>query len=929
MLASVFIEEKLSGQYKSFLNYCQEAGKRTVDELDREDFIAYRSEYAVSREHVEQIKKLLDFQEQKLAEEISPPQNISDEPEDSLQNYFCIGDLTLYESVLIADLDFNGRVKNRLKFNGYKTLAELLRSSRQKLSGLRSFGQGSFDNILKTLKNFFDSRRKKISAETLRLAYEDLDEFLRDAALSHDPQIYLLIAAFEKFSDYVTMKNSFDDLPDEFRDKRARYFLLACMEDADFSDDLPADLTLANLPAYLAENFSAPDMRKLHNFTKELQFDFIACAKNISVGLFKSEREFNVVRRRAKGATLEEIGKIFGVTRERVRQIEKNFVGRFMKHRKSARKIFYFLRALLEGRTILTLDDAKNFFGEEVSEILLFFAARTDFGDDRLRFDKGINSLVFHDGIALDEIELTANLPDIIEEKFFDDVTETLAREKNYPVELLRLKLSKIYKRSGKFFHRGRLTLTFECSYVLKERFPNGYKIADETFYLRFVRYLQELFNEKTPLTQRNVDAKIGIMGFLCGRGKYIHPDFVHISSNIMERVKNFIDSSDCTAIFYKEIFESLKNIFVGTQITNHYFLQGAIKFFKLPYTLRKDYLTKASEIDMGKEFDNFVAERGEVSVQEIKENFVSFKDFNIAFLAGRCPEIIRDGLGNFIHASQLNLREEDFEPIKNFLCQNCSKPVNSRILFDLFFERFSEFMTRNDIQSHRKLFGVLQYMFQDKFNVSRPFISTIDLKNFSNKKFLRRLLEDTDEIEIEDVVAICEENGIHYVSRACLIESLRPEFVRVDEFVLMRPESIGVTDEIISAVVEDIKSAIERNGGWQTAQTFEDYEWLPQMEIPWNSFLLESLLSLADDAPCSLKIPSTSTNFSSTVFLAEEFVEDDFQSFLLKILSAEHGKEPFLSKKEIFNWLKSQGLCNKKLPKFLEGGRAFELLGE
>ena len=90
MQANVFIEEKLSGQHKSFLNYCQEAGKKVVDELDREDFIAYRSEYAVSREQVEQIKTLLNFQDKNPSEEISPPKNISVDQEDSLQNYFGI-----------------------------------------------------------------------------------------------------------------------------------------------------------------------------------------------------------------------------------------------------------------------------------------------------------------------------------------------------------------------------------------------------------------------------------------------------------------------------------------------------------------------------------------------------------------------------------------------------------------------------------------------------------------------------------------------------------------------------------------------------------------------------------------------------------------------------------------------------------------------
>ncbi|MBR4643036.1 MAG: hypothetical protein IKO74_10040 [Selenomonadaceae bacterium] len=146
------IEEKLFG-YEDFLRYCTEAGKRFVDQLDREDFIAYRAEYFAPREQVERIKKILNFQEQKSGEKISPRQNIFDDSEVILQDYFKITDLAPYENILISELDFNVRVHNCLSFNGYRTLAEL------KLSGLKNFGQGSFDNLIATLKKFLTPRK--------------------------------------------------------------------------------------------------------------------------------------------------------------------------------------------------------------------------------------------------------------------------------------------------------------------------------------------------------------------------------------------------------------------------------------------------------------------------------------------------------------------------------------------------------------------------------------------------------------------------------------------------------------------------------------------------------------------------------------------------------------------------------------------------
>ncbi len=319
---------------------------------------------------------------------------------------------------------------------------------------------------------------------------------------------------------------------------------------------LPNDLTLAELIECLSEDLIDFDADKLKHFVAALHFDVRACAKRIVVALFKNKREFDIVYRRANGDTLEEIGREFGVTRERIRQLEAKAGDRFNSYGTDAKKVVCFLHALTEGKTVLTSSDAKSFLDIVDTEIFWFFAAKAKLPSKVFHFDRQLNAFVFATRAVLDENDLIKDLPDILEEKLFEETVINLAREKGYSPALLKIKLSKIYKHSGKIFHRDRLTLTAECNYILKERFPNGYKIGDEAFHARFMRYLQEIFDEKTPLTQRNLDAKIGTVGFLCDRGKYIHPDFVHISSDIMERVKNFIDSSARTAIFYKEIFE-------------------------------------------------------------------------------------------------------------------------------------------------------------------------------------------------------------------------------------------------------------------------------------------------------------------------------------------------------------------------------------
>ena len=667
-----------------------------------------------------------------------------------------------------------------------------------------------------------------------------------------------------------------------------------------------------NISAESDEIFEQPKLigeESLKNFAE----DMIAVA-------IKTEKQINVICGRVEGKTLKEIGETFRITRERVRQIENRAVKIFSERNRLKLKIFFdSLREILGGKNFVTFEDLKKFIGETSAKILFFFVAKIEI----FHFDEAANAIIFHETgeRQIDYDGLIKNLPGILREDELNEEIGRIVEKENCSEELLKLKILQTYKRKGNFFHKGRLTLNFQCGYVLRERFQSGYKISDETHYNRFLRYLREFFDNREKISQRALDAKIGgYIGVLCDRGKYIHPDFLHVPQKIILLINDYIEKSERTVLPYKEIFTALKKNFVDTQITNQYILQGVIKYCGTPYNLFRDYLTKNSDANLATEFNNFVEKNGEVSTPEIKAEFISFQDHNITMLLQRCPEVIYIGEGKYLHSTQLDLSENDFAEIEKFLSANCSdSPVSSRYLFNFFWENFQDFLCRNKIENHDKLFGVLKYMFKEKFNFSRPYISATDITGITGKKVLLKFFENRDEIEIDELLKLCDEKAIRYVSKNILVDSLTPEFIRVDEFFLRRPESIGVTGEVIASVIENVRLVMERNGGWQSAKTFPDFEWLPRPEVSWNDFLLESVVKLSETDFKILKSQTSSSEFSTAVFVSEDFEEDDFDSFLLKVLSDEHEREPFQTKEEIFNWLKEKGLTHKKLPKILE----------
>lgn len=262
---------------------------------------------------------------------------------------------------------------------------------------------------------------------------------------------------------------------------------------------------------------------------------------------------------------------------------------------------------------------------------------------------------------------------------------------------------------------------------------------------------------------------------------------------------------------------------------------------------------------------------------------------------------------------------EREKSKIERFLRKKCSQPLNSQRLFELFLEHFAPFLSRNNILAADQLFALLKAEFRNNFYFARSSISTTPIKDVSSRKTLLNLLEKTTEIEIDDLVSICKERNINYSSKMNLINTLRPSFIRADKYKLRRPETIGVNEETVSEVFNRIQRGITRNGGWLSAKTFDDYEWLPQLNISWNAFLLEGVATLSPKSIVTVRAPAKIVESSLAIFLAAKFAKDNFKSFLLKVVRAEHERHPFSSEKKLLLWLMNRGLCNDKLPKFLD----------
>lgn len=653
---------------------------------------------------------------------------------------------------------------------------------------------------------------------------------------------------------------------------------------------------------------------------------------------YESGRVFDILFARVSGYTLQEIAQQYELTRERVRQLEKKGFG-IIRSRLSKNKynLFGLVSAYRNGDHILTKGELIETIGAKYGNALWHYATRTENKGKTYLLDSNIAHYdINHDAIivfskedteiktpnAANKIsaEVVNGLPDLIETTTLKTELESQAHERGVSPELFMLAAAKQYREAGLYSYKGRLTVVQMCDCVLKKRFQNGYKIADEIDSSQFAKYLVEFFGEKGRMTARAIDAKVMNFGVLIDRGKYIHRDFITVDRNIVDKVYAYIESSPKTALAYFEIFAALEDLFRGTAITNRYALQGIMKLYDCPYASHRDYISKKRDVNVADELNAFVKAAGTVHKSEVFEEFPGWKDYNLVFVLPRCPEVISLDNGYFMHANKMLITEDDRCNIKKHLDANIHEiPISARYLQDEFMNLFPEFMIRNDIQNHGKLFGILQYMFAKDYHFSRPYIAKEDVGQITNKSVLLKYLEDVEAIEVDDFVDLCKQNAVHYMSISYLLDMVQPEFVRVNATTLMRFDSIGLKEDMYADISDIIAESVAAHNGYLVAGNVEDFSWYPMLNIPWTPFLLESIANMIPGGINTVKMVSSSSDVPHSIFVCDDYADDDWNSLLVKLLKAEHEIEPFSTKTAVLEWLQAEGLCNIKYPAYLD----------
>jgi hypothetical protein len=796
----------------------------------------------------------------------------------------------------INSLNLSVRSTNALNNYGITTIEDLLKLKDQTLDKIRNIGKKSIEEIVTIRENI-----RKVTS------YKDILEF------SNQPeQLRPLYKLFKHIPKSRLDKSLYDYLP--------------CINglDAEFHTVLESMHAINELPSMF--ELICKNDKRINDFLRVLTvltLDVKKFLNDIAKKTFfnkKYKRVVEVLQKRITGKTLQEISNEIGLTRERVRQIENKGAKLLIKYLNEINLgLLEFINIECHCEDIITISELNEYLkGIECLDLFIHIMKTKRISDSYI-FDKRLH--VFYNNTIIADINATLDrifiLPDIIEEDKKDTILLRISQENKFPLKVLMIKFSNSYKYKGKVYCKDKLSLTKIYNYILKKYYPAGIKLFDDSTIEYFKERIIETFGEsRVSENNRAIYAKIQKQAVLCDRGMYIHPIYISINKEIIEEIDGFIAASPRKAIPFNELFETFKQkLFLHSNINNRYFLQGILNIYlNKKYFFTRDMVSKEHNANFTDEIESYIKNRGEAHKTELFSEFNGMSQVVFSMRIKSNKNIIYIGNGWYMHADKLNIEQNDYH-IKNIIEGHVKKkPVSSRKLLEVLGEVSPQFLEKNTIGNHEKLFGILQFMFKDNFYFSRPYIGRLGIDEVSNRMVIYKYLKSYNSITIPALLELCKEYHLKYSSIRGLIRNLNHEFLRIDRETLVRID--GEIDEHIITEIEKLLLEKIDNHGFLVASKIDDYTLFPKTAFEWNPFLLRSIIErYMGDMIDIIDIPTTNIYLINSVFVDSQMEIDDYESLLRNLVSAENNNEPFRTRDEVIHWLKEQGLIIGNIP--------------
>lgn len=826
----------------------------------------------------------------------------------------------------IESANFSVRTFGRLKNNGIDTVADLLGKTEVDLLSIKGFGRNSCDEVIKFVKTLrqsvnsgnqkykvirrqpywaceqkellFAGRFDELDSEyfekdseyidSLREAYEVLGTDIIDKVYKNS----LSVLEYERFfrDFYIKMdriirqrekmKKCLDYLSTVKPNKPIYPFIWAFPANTEVCDKLYS--------VCVNEKFTFEDLKRINlddqdtavllvKFLRWCQFDIRNEYEEYWNSHKDRARTEDIIRLRSSRSTLEEVGNIYGITRERIRQIEMKTVRKFSAWEKN-RNYLAKIAAECGCYSVISFRLIKEFLGDN-GEIIIYLLRLAD--SNHYYVDLDLEVVVQNDFDYSVRIQKYVDmLPEVFNSRELPTWIQGLPER--IPEDILQRAVELQYWITGDTYHRSRLSVGLMCEHVLRTYYPDGLHIYDNKEIEAFRNHIYQDYGDvKMSDTNRALVARVSDVGVLCGRGRYKSKQEKYLSPELRENINRYIEDSSENIFLINTIFTVFEEELRAEGIDNKYYLQGILKeLFGDRYYFRRDYLSKDAELTsiysaIIRYIKNSLAP---VSKAEIFEAFQGLTEIVLNF-AVNDSEVL-NYFGTYIHVDNVKLYEEDYSYVKEVTDKLLSKNdvLHSKDFFEFIKADNSEFIERTGAIYPYRLFSLLEYMLSQDYQFARPYIAKADIMIDRPMERFHELLEQQDITEIQELLNLASECRFQMTGMLDFLNMFSDTHFILDKEHLVKISATGI-DEIVARSIESL--ILNEITGTRVISQLKCREKFPEVQVGWEEWLIFSVISKWSD---SLEVGLTTRTFKDAVALvapAGKMNPDEFSDVL------------------------------------------------
>ncbi|WP_040978386.1 sigma factor-like helix-turn-helix DNA-binding protein [Oceanobacillus jeddahense] len=683
--------------------------------------------------------------------------------------------------------------------------------------------------------------------------------------------------------------------------------------------ELHADMAIDELEGRdLKELEHLGNLRQLYQLSHKLQklSDPAKVLKELKRQL--NERELVILSMRfSEGNTLEGTGQQLGLTRERVRQLEKKIVGKIERFLEINQ--FTFILSLVINfkpyisdealRTIIGDDhaDILDLFKEK--EIVLYYAEELEqfFLDEnqKQQFIEKLNDIV-------EELPETFNLKDY--DNLLEDILQT---DHDMNIELILQNYG--YNRYGRLYSLNRLGILQVLELIFQNYIHEPVRLDDAS--ADMIRDLAaEHFDYQLGESLRSIEGRLrdseNIILVDKNTFQWFEPE--QVDPDLIEDIKNYLTKVFETraVINAQEVYETFEDRLTAYQVFNKLHLYSVIKFFlDEEFDIGKGNtlnIYRDSEDKLNAE-DRLIAtikSLGGVCSRDELEKVLKWPRYKIDLTISSSDQMIT-WEKNKVRLFDTLLTQEEKEALIEVVNNNMEKgyTTSSLILEQIMFDKvLAPLIHKKDINSSTKMASIIKNLMPSvKGHSNFLYVETGSYTTFEDV-ILDHFREETTRKEIQSFIL---EHGFKDLMALNYLNKIIDHgyFTEIDMGMYYPSDKLHIPDEAVKALKQFITEKMGSQA-YISLSAIEGYRSaLPAIDFQWNPVLMKSIL--INNGYRQIERTYKDHRFDMIILVPESSTVRTLEELVYGILKDQYTEN--MHESLVYDFLADKGILRKK----------------